>query len=232
MPSPQTTARVSVVIPALDEEDAIGSVIEEIPRPPVDEVIVADNGSADRTAEVAESHGARVVHEPRRGYGSACLAGIAALDDPDIVVFLDGDHSDFPEEIPDLIAPILRDQADMVIGSRALGESEAGSLSPQQVWGNRLACGMMRMLFGHRYTDLGPFRAITADALDRLEMSDKDFGWTVEMQIKAVRRDLRITEIPVRYRNRIGESKISGTIIGSMKAGWKIITTILRYAMS
>jgi glycosyltransferase involved in cell wall biosynthesis len=222
---------VSVIIPALDEEQAIGSVIDEIPRPPVHDVIVVDNGSTDRTAEIAHEHGATVVREDERGYGAACLRGIAALpDDTQIVVFLDGDHSDFPEQIPELIAPIAAGEADLVIGSRALGECESGSLTPVQVFGNRLACMLMRLIYGHRYTDLGPFRAISRAALERLQMQDRDFGWTVEMQIKALREDLRVTEIPARYRCRIGRSKISGTISGSIRAGHKIIATILKYA--
>ncbi|MGM0493300.1 MAG: glycosyltransferase family 2 protein [Armatimonadota bacterium] len=222
---------MSVIIPALDEEDAIGSVIDEIPRPPVSDVIVVDNGSTDRTAGVAREHGATVVREDRRGYGRACLRGIAALpDDTDTVVFLDGDHSDFPEQIPDLIAPIAADEADMVIGSRALGECETGALTPVQIFGNWLACTLMRLIYGHRYTDLGPFRAISREALERLEMQDLDFGWTVEMQIKALKNRMRVAEIPARYRCRIGRSKISGTIMGSVRAGHKIIATILRHA--
>jgi glycosyltransferase involved in cell wall biosynthesis len=221
----------AVVIPAFNEEQAIGQVLGEIPRELVTVVVVVDNGSTDRTASVAAEHGAKVVREDRRGYGSACLAGLAALDAPDIVVFLDGDHSDRPEEMALLIDPILRGEADMVIGSRVLGARQRGSLTPQQVWGNRLACLLIRLLFRHRYTDLGPFRAISGPALERLAMSDTTFGWTVEMQVKALKRGLRVTEVPVSYRKRIGRSKISGTISGTVKAGYKIITTILRYAL-
>ncbi len=206
-------------------------MIGDVPRPLVQDIIVVDNGSSDRTAEVARACGARVVHDERRGYGSACLRGMAEIGDTDVVVFLDGDHSDYPEEIPQLVAPILAGKADMVIGSRTLGESEAGSLTLQQIYGNHLACFSIRLLFGHRYTDLGPFRAIRWDCLQSLGMVDTNYGWTVEMQIKAVRKGLRIVEIPVSYRRRIGESKISGTILGSIKAGWKIITTIMRYAL-
>lgn len=196
---------------------------------------MTDNGSTDRTAEVAREHGALVVHEDHRGYGAACLRGMAELAsigvaDTDIVVFLDGDHSDHPEELIDLIAPIVAGEAEMVIGSRALGKAEPGALTPQQVHGNRLACWMMRVILRHRFTDLGPFRAIRWDALQSLEMRDRDFGWTVEMQMKAVRRGLRVSEVPVSYRNRIGTSKISGTVRGAFLAGYKIITTILRYA--
>jgi glycosyltransferase involved in cell wall biosynthesis len=223
---------VSVLIPALNEEDAIGAVIDEIPRPPVGEILVVDNGSSDRTTHVARERGARVVREERRGYGSACLRGLAELGDTDIVVFLDGDHSDYPEELPALIAPILDGEADMVIGSRALGERQRGALTPQQVHGNRLACSLIRLLIGHSYSDLGPFRAIRCEALQSLKMTDTDYGWTVEMQIKAIRKGLRVTEIPVRYRRRIGRSKISGTISGTIKAGYKIILTILKHARS
>lgn len=231
MATPSSTTRVSVLIPALDEEDAIGAVIDEIPRPPVTDILVVDNGSSDRTVEVARAHGARVVREERRGYGSACLQGLAEIGDTDILVFLDGDHSDYPEELPSLIGPIIAGEADLVIGSRALGEKEPGALTPQQVYGNGLACLLMRLFLGHRYTDLGPFRAIRWDALQRLDMMDTNYGWTVEMQIKVVRRGLRVVEVPVRYRRRIGRSKISGTVSGAIKAGFKIILTILRYAL-
>ncbi len=234
-----TTLRVSVLIPALNEEGAIGAVLDEIPGPwqglpgpLVTEVLIVDNGSTDRTTEIAREHGARVVREERRGYGSACLRGIAGIRDTDILVFLDGDHSDYPEEIPLLIAPILAGEADLVIGSRVLGERERGALTPQQVYGNRLACFLIWLLFRHRYTDLGPFRAIRWESLQALGMVDRDYGWTVEMQVKALRRGLRVAEVPVRYRRRIGRSKISGTISGTVRAGYKIITTILRYARS
>ena len=196
---------------------------------------MVDNGSTDRTAEVAREHGANVVREDQRGYGAACLRGIAEVAalgaaDPDILVFLDGDHSDHPDELPEVVAPILAGEAHLVIGSRALGRAERGALTPQQVHGNRLACWLMRVILRHRYTDLGPFRAIRWDALQALEMRDRDYGWTVEMQMKAVRRGLRVAEVPVSYRRRIGRSKISGTVRGTIMAGCKIITTILRYA--
>jgi len=222
--------RVAVIIPALNEERAIGQVLAEIPRDAVSEVIVVDNGSSDHTAEVAREAGARVVREERRGYGSACLRGMAELQAPGVVVFLDGDHSDHPEELPQLVAPIAEDRADLVIGSRALGRRERGSLTSQQVWGNRLACFLLRVLYRHRFTDLGPFRAIRYESLMALGMCDPDYGWTVEMQIKALKRGLRVVEVPVSYRARVGTSKISGTLRGTVLAGYKILTTIFRYA--
>lgn len=223
---------ITVIIPAFNEEQAIAQVIAEIPPDLVSDILVVDNASTDRTAEVARAAGARVVSEPQRGYGSACLRGMSELRSPDVVVFLDGDHSDFPEDLAQLVAPIIADEADLVIGSRALGDRERGSLTPQQVWGNRLACLLLRLIYRHQYTDLGPFRAIRRESLLALGMVDRNYGWTVEMQIKALRRGLRVVEVPVRYRARIGQSKISGTLSGSVKAGYKIITTILRYSLS
>jgi len=222
--------RVAVIIPALNEEQAIGQVLAEIPRDVVFEMIVVDNGSTDRTAEVAREAGARVVREERRGYGSACLRGMAELQKPDVVVFVDGDHSDHAVELPLLVAPIAEDRADLVIGSRALGRSQRGSLTFQQVWGNRLACFLLRMVYRHRFTDLGPFRAIRYQSLVSLGMCDRDYGWTIEMQIKALKRGLRVVEVPVSYRTRAGVSKISGTLRGTVLAGYKILTTIFRYA--
>ena len=221
---------VKVVIPALNEERAIAQVIAEIPRGLVDEVVVADNLSTDSTAAVAASAGATVVSAAPRGYGTACLAGLAYLEGRphDIVVFLDGDRSDHPEVMPQLLAPILAGEADMVIGSRSLGEAEHGALLPQQVFGNWLATTLIALLMRHRYTDLGPFRAIRRDALSALEMRDRDFGWTVEMQVKAVQRGLRVVEVPVPYRRRIGKSKIAGTVSGTVRAGVKILGTIGR----
>lgn len=224
-------SRVSVVIPALNEEEAIPKVLDAIPAW-VDEVIVVDNGSTDRTGVVSEAHGARVVSEAQRGYGAACLAGIAALQETDVVVFLDGDFSDHPDEMRGVVDPIVNARADFVIGSRTRGRCERGALTPQARFGNLLACTLVRCLWGVRYTDLGPFRAIRSTALRRLDMQDRGYGWTIEMQVKAARERLRITEVPVSYRRRIGESKISGTIRGVIGAGAKILLTILRLAIA
>lgn len=221
---------IGVVIPTFNEQKAIVRVIPEIPEW-VDEIIVADNGSTDDTAELAEQCGARVVHEPRQGYGSACLAGIAALDQPHIVVFLDGDHSDFPEETASLVDPIIDNRADMVIGSRVLGKCEPGALVLQARMGNMLACFLMRLFWRFKYTDLGPFRAIRYSTLKQLDMREGGYGWTVEMQVKAVRNGLGILEVPVRYRRRIGKSKISGTLKGVIGAGSGIIATIFKAAL-
>ena len=223
--------RIVVIIPALDEEAAIGRVLAEIPKL-VSEVIVVDNGSRDRTAEVARGAGARVVFEPRRGYGQACLSGIAAAAGAEILAFLDGDYSDYPGQLVDLLGPILAGQADMVVGSRQLGRRAAGAHPIHAVLGTRLCVGLMNALVGTRATDLGPFRAITASALRRLEMQDQSFGWTVEMQVKAARRALRVAEVPVDYRRRIGRSKVSGTLSGTLRAGARILGTIARYACS
>ena len=219
---------ISVIIPAFNEERAIGKVLDEIPRA-ISKVIVVDNGSTDATAAVAESRGATVVREPIRGYGQACLRGLSVLSATDIVVFLDGDYSDFPEEMPTLYEPIATGAADLVIGSRVLGQREKGALLPQARFGNWLSTRLIRWLFGVCFTDLGPFRAIDYTALKRLDMCDWDFGWTVEMQVKAARLRLRCMEVPVRYRKRIGTSKISGTVSGSVRAGYKILWTIFRH---
>lgn len=219
--------RISVVIPALDEEAGLPAVLAELPWPLLAEVVVADNGSSDRTVELARAGGARVVCASRRGYGSACLAGIAALAPTDIVVFLDADHSDHPEELPIVIAPILSGRADLVVGSRRLGVCQPGAMLPQQRWGNRVATALIRLLFRHRTTDLGPFRAIRSDALARLGMRDPDYGWTVEMQVRALQQGLAVVEVPVSYRKRVGRSKIAGTLRGTLGAGWKILGTIV-----
>jgi glycosyltransferase involved in cell wall biosynthesis len=231
MPSHGPT--IDVVIPAYNEEASLPFVLDAIPRPPVSRVVVADNNSTDATPQVAASGGAQVVRVPRPGYGSACLGGLAYLQrhrPADIVVFLDADFSDHPEELPTLVAPILENGADLVIGSRVLGNREPGALLPQARIGNFIACAMIRGLYNHRFTDLGPFRAITWSALESLEMSDPDFGWTAEMQVKALRRHLRVQEVPVSYRKRVGVSKITGTLRGTILAGYKILWTVLRYS--
>ena len=223
--------RIAVVIPALNEAEALPAVIAGIPDW-VGLIVVADNGSTDGTAEVARRAGAAVVLEPRRGYGSACLKALAALPPVDIVVFMDGDASDDPADMAGLVAPISAGEADFVLGSRTMGEREAGALTPQQVFGNALACTLVRLFWGARFTHLGPFRAIRRDALDRLAMADPDYGWTVEMQVRAAKAGLRCREIPVRYRRRIGTSKVSGTIRGVIGAGPKILYIIGREALS
>lgn len=225
---------VVVLIPALDEEPSLAGVLAAIPRAGegwrLTTIVVADNGSTDRTVDVARAGGAEVVTEPRRGYGAACLAGLARLRPrpPDVVAFLDADHSDDPQGLAALLAPILSGRAELVIGSRALGRREPGSLTPVQEFGNRLAALLLGLLFGLRATDLGPFRAIRWGALESLGMRDRDFGWTVEMQARAARSGLRVVEVPVPYRRRIGRSKISGTVRGAVSAGWKILFTIAR----
>ncbi|HET7293087.1 MAG TPA: glycosyltransferase family 2 protein [Vicinamibacteria bacterium] len=223
--------RVAVVIPALNEEQAIGLVLEELPRL-ARETIVVDNGSDDRTADVARAHGARVVREPRRGYGQACLAGIAAAGDADVIAFLDADRSDYPEQLEVVLAPILAGDADLVIGSRQRGRRARGAHPWHAVLGTRACVLLMNALLGTRASDLGPFRAITAAALRRLDMRDRDFGWTVEMQAKAQRHGLRVVEVPVDYRPRVGRSKISGTLLGSLRAGAKIVGRILYHAVT
>jgi len=231
---PSRSAIVDVVIPALDEARSIARVLADLPSDRVRSVIVSDNGSTDSTARVAAEGGAIVVHEPRRGYGSACLAGLdrvyASTPVPDVIVFLDADYSDDPVELPLVLEPIVSGRADLVIGSRTLGRREPGALLPQARVGNAVAGGLIRMLYGTRVTDLGPFRAIRTDALRTLSMRDRDFGWTVEMQVKAVRQGLRVIEVPVSYRRRIGRSKITGTVSGSVRAAWKILWTIVRYS--
>ena len=227
--------RVAVVMPALDEERAIGAVLREVP-PQVAAVVVADNGSRDRTAEVARAHGARVVREPRRGYGAACLRGLAACRSlpggpPDVVCFLDADYSDYPQDMPAVLAPIFAGEAELVIGSRMVLPDARAALLPQARYGNRLAVRLIRLLWGARFTDLGPFRAVTWRALERVGMVDEGFGWTVELQVKAARHGLRATEVPVRYRARVGTSKITGTVKGTVQAGAKILYSIGRYGL-
>ncbi|WP_026464894.1 glycosyltransferase family 2 protein [Adhaeribacter aquaticus] len=226
---------INVIIPAYNEEKSIQKVIADIPAGLVADIIVVDNNSTDNTFEEAKRAGATVIKENKQGYGQACLTGIAfalakpADQKPDILVFLDGDYSDHPEEIPKLLSPILNNQADFVIGSRALGNREPGAMLPQQIFGNWLATTLLRLFYGASFTDLGPFRAIKTDKLVQLKMQDQTYGWTVEMQLKAAKYKLISTEVPVTYRKRIGYSKISGTVSGTLKAGYKIILTIFRY---
>ncbi len=223
---------VDVIIPAFNEEKSIAKVIGDIPAL-VRHVVVANNNSTDRTAEVATAAGAEVVFEPQKGYGKACLTAMDWIQQqevqPDILVFLDGDYSDYPQELELLIAPILEGKAELVIGSRSLGEREAGSMTFPQVFGNELATMLMRWMYGAKFSDLGPFRAIHWEKLLELGMVDQNFGWTIEMQIKAHQAGLSYQEVPVQYRKRIGVSKVSGTVKGVIGAGYKIIFTIFKY---
>jgi glycosyltransferase involved in cell wall biosynthesis len=233
---------LDLVIPALDEELALARVLADLPRPggavrtgvgtaTLRAIVVADNGSRDRTAEVAAAAGARVVAEPRRGYGAACLAALAAIRPapPDVVAFLDADHSDDPRELPRVLAPLVGDRADLVVGSRTLGALEPGAFTPAQAFGNALSPALLRLLWGAHVSDLGPFRAIRWEALERLRMRDRDYGWTVEMQARAFAAGLRVLEVPVSYRRRrLGRSKVSGTLRGVAGAGSKILWTITR----
>lgn len=224
---------VIVIIPAYNEENAVGKVVNAIPKDWVQEIVVVNNNSNDQTPVVAREAGATVLEQPLQGYGNACLKGleyIAAKEClPEVVLFLDADYSDYPEEAPLLIAPILSGEVDMVIGSRNLGQREKGAMTPQQIFGNWLATTLIRWLYRVEYTDLGPFRAVGYQQLCQIDMQDKTYGWTVEMQVKAAKLGLKTKEVPVSYRNRIGHSKISGTIKGTVLAGYKIITTIIKY---
>lgn len=221
-----------VIIPAFNEENGVGQVIREIPREFVNEIIVVNNNSTDNTELIAKEAGATVLREPIPGYGRACLKGIDYLKQmnpkPEIVIFLDADHSDYPEEIPTLLKSIF-EGADLVIGSRALGKKEQGAMTPQQIFGNWLATRLLDLFYGVKFTDLGPFRAIKYTTLIELDMQDKTYGWTVEMQLKAAKNGFRCVEVPVRYRRRIGFSKISGTAKGTILAGYKILATIFKY---
>lgn len=232
-----TRSRAAVVIPCLNEEDAIGLIVADVravaasPDLLVDvtSILVVDNGSTDRTAAVAEAAGATVVPEPRRGYGRACLTGVEAAGEVDLIVLMDGDRSDRPDELPLLLAPLLAGEADLVIGSRLLGSYEPGSLLPQQIVGNKVAAVLLRLLYGVRVTDIGPFRVIRRNTLLGLGMREMTYGWSVEMIARAARAGLTVREVPVTYRNRAGGvSKVSGNLRASLKAGYRIIGAILR----
>lgn len=223
---------IYVIIPAFNEARSIGKVVAEIPKDFVTEVIVVNNASTDDTTAAARQAGATVLDEPRPGYGNACLRGIAhcqiSVPPPEIIVFLDGDLSDFPQEMRALVEPIAADKVDLVIGSRTLGKRERGSLTVQQIFGNWLATKLLRLFFKAKFTDLGPFRAIRFSSLLALEMRDPTYGWTVEMQVKAAKQNIRFMELPVSYRKRIGVSKVSGTVKGTVMAGYKILYTIFK----
>ena len=224
---------IDLIIPAFNEENSVGNVVRDIPKDLVREIIVVNNNSTDDTATNAKNAGATVLTEPIMGYGNACLKGMAHVakkdNKPDIIVFLDADYSDYPEEIVEVIAPIMNQNMDMVIGSRALGNLEKGSMTPQQIFGNWLATFLLKLFYGVSYTDLGPFRAIKYSSLVALGMKDKTYGWTVEMQVKSAKQKMKTCEVPVNYRVRIGFSKVSGTVKGTIGAGYKIITTIFKY---
>lgn len=225
--------KIVVIIPAFNEENAVGKVVNAIPKDWVEEIVVVNNNSTDHTRQSAEREGALVLDQPMKGYGNACLKGIeyvkSKAEKPGIIVFLDADYSDYPEQLPELVKPILEEEMDMVIGSRALGEREGGSMTFPQVFGNWLATRLIRLFYGYRFTDLGPFRAIRWDKLLEINMQDKTFGWTVEMQVKAAKMKMKCTEVPMAYRNRIGKSKVSGTVYGTVMAGYKILYTIFKY---
>jgi len=227
-------ADIKVIIPAYNEADSIAQVIHEIPES-VSEIIVVNNNSSDETANTAKKAGATVLTEKKMGYGYACLCGMHYIGQqsktPDIIVFIDGDYSDYPEDMTNIVQPIIDQDFDFVIGARVKENREKGSMTPQQIFGNWLATFLMRLLFGARFTDLGPFRAIKYDKLLTLEMEDKTYGWTVEMQLKALKKKLTYIEVPVRYKKRIGISKVSGTVKGSIFAGIKILGWIFKYSI-
>jgi glycosyltransferase involved in cell wall biosynthesis len=220
---------VAAVIPCLNEAPSVAAVVERM-RGRVDRVIVVDNGSTDRTGEIAAAAGAEVVHEPRRGYGRACYAGVLAAEGADVVVLLDGDAADDPSDLPRIVQPVLRGDADLVVGSRSLGSREPGSMTPQQLFGNWLAARLMGRLYGTSVSDLGPFRAIRRQKLLALGMREMTYGWSVEMMVKAARAGHRYREVPVTYHRRIGVSKVGGTVSGSVRAGWCILSTTFKYA--
>lgn len=221
--------RVSVIIPTHNEAEAIGRVLADVPRSLVTEVIVVDSNSTDGTPDVAQKMGARVIAEPRRGYGRACLTGLANTQNPEVVVFLDGDYSDRPSELPVLLAPILEGRADITLGSRLGSKSNPGALLWHQAFGNRLSAGLIRLLYGVKISDLGPFRAARAEVLRALGLEEETYGWAVEMILKGAIAGYRIVEVPVSYFPRIGQSKISGTVKGTIGAGWFILSRIVRY---
>ncbi|HEX7960452.1 MAG TPA: glycosyltransferase family 2 protein [Terriglobales bacterium] len=225
----ENRVRVSVIIPTHNEAQAIGRVLADLSRDLVTEVIVVDSNSSDGTPDLARSMGTRVIQEPRRGYGRACLTGLVSAENPDIVVFLDGDYSDRPSELPVLLAPIIENRADITVGSRLCGNNNSGALPWHQSFGNRLAAGLIRILYGVRISDLGPFRAARADVLQALALEENTYGWAVEMIIKGALRGFRIVEVPVSYYPRIGKSKISGTVKGTVGAAWFILSRIVRY---
>jgi len=225
---------IDVIIPAFNEEDSIAKVVSAIPKEWVRSIIVVSNGSTDLTEQNARTAGAIVLLEPNKGYGNACLKGMEYIakqteeGKPDIVVFLDGDYSDYPEELPEVVKPIIKEGADLVIGSRALGNREKGAMQPQQIFGNWLATHLIKWLYGVNFSDLGPFRAVRYSSLLAIDMQDKTFGWTVEMQVKAAKLGLNCREVPVNYRQRIGVSKVTGTVKGTILAGYKILWTIFK----
>lgn len=227
------TSLVKVIIPAFNEEDAISKVINDIPKI-VDEIIVIDNGSSDATVKNAKNAGATVLNESKKGYGFACLKGLEYISNqtikPTIVVFLDGDYSDYPEQLTTIVQPIIEENIDFVIGARVKELREPGAMTPQQIFGNWLATSLMKLIFGAKFTDLGPFRAIKYEKLVALKMTDTTYGWTVEMQLKVLKQKMSYLEIPVNYRNRIGTSKVSGTVKGSIFAGIKILSWIFKYS--
>ncbi|MEL6989803.1 MAG: glycosyltransferase family 2 protein [Bacteroidota bacterium] len=223
---------IDIIIPAFNEEKSIAKVVNDIPKEVIREIIVCNNASTDNTKAVASAAGATVLDENNPGYGNACLKGLAHIAEkvikPDIVVFIDGDYSDYPEEVVDLVKPIQDNEADLVIGSRALGDMENGAMMPQQIFGNWLATTLIKLIYGYQFTDLGPFRAVRYDKLLEIDMKDRTYGWTVEMQVKAAKLKLKCLEIPVKYRKRIGVSKVSGTLKGTILAGHKILWTIFK----
>ncbi|MBL0766483.1 glycosyltransferase family 2 protein [Marivirga atlantica] len=226
-------SKTVVIIPAFNEENAVGKVVSAIPKEWVDKIIVVNNASTDNTRKRAEAEGAIVIDQPIKGYGNACLKGINYIKEndlhPEIVVFIDADFSDYPEEMPLLIKPITEEGYDMVIGSRALGNRQRGSMTIPQVFGNWLATNLIKLFYKVNFTDLGPFRSIRYNKLLAINMQDKTYGWTVEMQVKAAKHQLKCTEVPVNYKTRIGTSKVSGTVKGTIMAGYKILYTIFRY---